>query len=44
MNITSDKVVTVDDLASALSELHARVERLESVVQVTVPLSELPIK
>lgn len=35
------KEVSLSDLSAAITELNVRVERLESVVQVTVPLSAL---
>ena len=38
------KELSLGDLASALAELSARVDRLEGVVQVTVSLSDVPIK
>lgn len=40
----SVKEVTVADLSAAVAELSARVERLEGVVQVTVRLSDVPLK
>ena len=36
--------VTVQDLVAMVAELGARVDRLERVVSVTVPLGDVPLR